>query len=648
MRTTSSLSMNVIGKNILLSANKGTSDKGHLEELLKLNELAEILSIKEPDEALKHTDEVIRKGVEHYQWREVAKAYNTRGTAYWYKSNYAGSIASQEQALEIWKSLSDGKGIGKSLIGLGNASLRRGDFHIALTHLQHALQYFEDADDAEGIASIYNNIGVIYKNWGDYEKATIFYHRALEIKEKNKTAKGSIANSYNNIGILYFFQENYSKALEYIQVAEKINRDCGNVNALAGNYTNIALIHNREGHHDTALEYLAESLKIKEELGDKLEITVAYREIGEVHKQQGKYDEALNSYLKGLAIREEIDSRHGIGFFCNRVGETFMLIGKFDEAITYLERGLKINLEIGSKEFIKESHQFLSKTHALKGDYKKAYDYLSEFISVKGELFNEERTKAINEVQAKYEAEKKDLEIEKLNMEQQHLSDINDELELFAGKAAHDLKEPLRMMSSYSGLLNMRYAENLDEDGREYVDIIQSAAKRMSKLLNGLLDYARSGAANVRKEDIDLNDILAHIEHNLQLTVKETGAQIVYNELPTVYAAPSAMLQLFQNIIANGIKFQKKDTLPIVKITCQKQKSTYLFSIADNGIGIPDDQQEQVFEIFRRLNSRKHYSGCGIGLATCKKIIEGLGGKIWLESTHEIGTTFYFTIPFAV
>lgn len=648
MSTTSSLTMNVSGKTILLSADKNLSGTEHLEELLKLNELAEELSVKEPDEALKHTDEVIRKGAAHYHWAEVAKAYNTRGAAYWHKSNYAGSIESHEQALEIWRSLSDKKGIGKSLIGIGNANVRKGDSHEALKHLQNALRSFEEADYAEGTASIYNNIGIIYKNWGDYEKAAMYYHKALEIKEKSEASKGSIANSYNNIGILYFFQENYPKALEYIQIAEKINRECSNIPALADNYNNIALIHNKKGRNDEALNYLNESLKMKRELGDKTGMTVSYREIGEVHKQQGRYDEALKNYLEALKIREEIDSRNGIGFFCNRVGETLMLIGKYDEAISYLMRGLKISLEVGAKAFVKESYQYLSKTYALKNNYEKAYDYLSEFINLKDELFSEERTKTISEIQTKYEAEKKDLAIEKLNMEQQHLIDINNELELFAGKAAHDLKEPLRMMSSYSGLISMRYAENLDEDGREYVDIIQSAAKRMSKLLNGLLEYARSGAANARKEDIDLNDILSHVEHNLQLTVKETDAQILYDELPEVHAAPSSMLQLFQNIIANAIKFRKKDTSPIVKITQKKRESDYLFSIADNGIGIPDDQKEQVFEIFRRLNSRKQFSGSGIGLATCKKIIEGLGGKIWLDSTHGVGTTFYFTIPFTV
>jgi len=568
--------------------------------LTELNELAEQLAVREPDECLGHTDEIIRRGVEDYSWNEVARAYNAKGTAYWFKSDYRSCIDSHEQALKIWESLADVDGIGTSLIGIGNAYLRKGDFHEALRHLQNALKLFQDSGHEDGIASIYNNIGVIYKNWGDYEKAAIHYHKSLDIKEKSGATKGSLANSYNNIGILYYFQENYPKALKYVQTAERINKEDDNLNLLADNYSNIGLIHSKEGRYKEALKYLFESLEIKRQLGDKTGMTVAYREIGEVNKQLGNYEVALNNYEKALTIGEEVDSSNSIGFFCNRIGEILLLTNKLDEAIIYLDRGLALNLETGNKEFTRKSYLFLSKTHAAKNNHEKAYSYLTEYIRVKDELFSEERTKTIGEIQAKYEAEKKDLKIEKLNMEQQHLIDINNELELFAGKAAHDLKEPLRMMSSYSGLLKMRYKNVLDEDAEDYLNIIQSASTRMTGLLAGLLEYARSGASNVKKEDVDLNDILAHVEHNLQLTCKETGAKIVYAD------------------------------------------------IADNGIGIPTDQQDQVFEIFRRLNSRKHYSGSGIGLATCKKIIEGLKGNIWLESTHKIGTTFYFTIPFVI
>ncbi len=619
-----------------------------LPELTKLNELAEQLAAKEPDECLRHTDEIVRVGVENYCWKEVARAYNTMGTAYWYKSDYFNCIASHQQALKIWESLSETEGIGTSMIGVGNAYLRQGDFQAALEQLQDALRLFQGTEYTDGIASVYNNIGVIYKNWGDYETAAIHYQKSLDIKEKSGASAGNISNSYNNIGLLYYFQENYSKALKYIQTAERINKESANKNLLADNYNNIGLIHSKEKRYDEALKYLFDSLEIKKELGDKRGMTVSYREIGGVNKQKGNYEVALKHYEEGLLISEEIQARDSIGFFGNKIGEVLLLTGKFDEAISYLDSALTINLDTGNKAFIKESYLFLSKIHAAKNSHEKAYDYLCDYVRVKDELFNEERTKTISEIQTKYEAEKKDLEIEKLNMEQQHLIDINNELELFAGKAAHDLKEPLRMMSSYSGLLEMRYSEALDEDGVDYLNIIQSASKRMTALLTGLLEYARSGASNVKKEDIDLNDILAHVKHNLQLTLKENEAKIVHKELPTVFATPSGMLQIFQNIIANAIKFRKTDTNPVITITCQKREKDYHLSIADNGIGIPDDQQAQVFEIFRRLNSRKHYSGSGIGLATCKKIIEGLKGNIWLESTHNVGTTFHFTIPFTV
>jgi len=648
MLETSFQAINMYGKTIYSSVEvrtKTPKDRDIQKRLTQLNKFAEQSAIKEPDKSLSYADEIVRVGVDNYSWEQVAKAYNTMGTAYWYKGDYRNCIESHQQALEIWESLSDFKGIGTSLIGIGNAHLRKGGFHEALKYLQDALKVLKKAGHSEGIASIYNNIGVIYKDWGDYEKATLYYHKSLDIKEEIGSKK-SIANTYNNIGILYIVQENYSKALKYLHKAESINRETDNRNFLADNYNNIALIHNREGYYQEALKYLSESLNIKKELGDKAGMTVSYREIGEVHKQQGNYETALVNYEKALAIREEINSRNGIGFFCNRIGETLLLMSRFDEAIVYLNKGLEINLETGTKEYIKEGYLYLSKVYAGKNMHEEAYFNLTQYINVKDELFNEERTKTINEIQTKYEAEKKDLQIEKLNLEQQYLIDINTELELFAGKAAHDLKEPLRMMSSYSGLLKMRYKEVLDEDGEDYLNIIQNASKRMTGLLNGLLEYARSGASNIKKENIDLNDILAHVKHNLQLKIGETNTQILSDELPTVSATPSGMLQLFQNIIANAIKFQQKDVIPVISIIYKKETEHHLISIQDNGIGIPIDQQDQVFEIFTRLNSRKHFSGSGIGLATCKKIIESLRGNIWLESTEGVGTTFHFTIPF--
>ncbi len=610
-----------------------------------LNELAEELIGKEPDESIRYANRVIDIGTQQRLRKEVARAYNTKGTAYWHKNEYREAIDAHENALNIWELVHDKKGVIKSLTGIGNTHIRKGNFREALDYFQRALKEFGGVDYPEGIAGLYNNIGIIYKNWGDYEKAVLYYQRSLDIKEE-KGLTGGIAYSYNNLGILHFLQDNFEKALEYYQKAEQLYIEDDNKNLLADTYNNIGIIYSKKGQYEDALKYLMQSLKIKEELGDRSGMTVSYREIGEINKQQGYYDISFENYFKALAIHEEINSRSGVGFFCNRIGEILLLTDRSVEAEKYLIRALAINLETGSKSYYKDSYLFLSKALAAQGKHEKAYHYQSLFIDVKDELFNEERTKTISEIQTKYEAQKKDLEIEKLNLQQEYLISINRELELFAGKAAHDLKEPLRMINSYSGLLSNRHRELLDEDGKEYLDIVLNASHRMGSLLSGLLEYARSGADNVKKEKIDLNEILTHVTYNLKLVIEETGTIIKNDPLPTIEAAPSNMMQLFQNLISNAIKFQKKDEKPIVKIHCQKKSDHYQIAVEDNGIGIPDEHQANVFEIFRRLNSRRHYEGSGIGLATCKKIIEGLKGNIWVESTHKVGTTFYFTIPF--
>ncbi len=621
-----------------------TTLSSHRDKAMLMNELAEELMGKDPDEALRYAEEVIKQGNKYLLRRQAARAYNTKGTILWHKNEYEQSIAAHKDAMNIWEQIKDKKGICKSYTGIGNTHIRRGNFEKSLDFFQKALRVLGPIDYPEGKAGLYNNIGIIYKNWGDYEKAIIYYQLSLDIKEKNGFT-GSLANSYNNVGILYFLQENYSKALEYYRKAEHLCLEENNKNLLADTYGNIGMIYGKKGEYNEALEYFNRSLNIKKELGDKVGMTFSYSEIGEINKQQGNYDISFENYFKALAIHEEINSKSGVGFLCNRIGDILTLTDKPIEAEEYLLKALKINLEIGSKEYYKTSYLLLSRALAMQERFEKAYHYQLLYVSVKDELFNEERTKTINEIQTKYEAEKKDLEIEKLNMQQEHLININRELELFAGKAAHDLKEPLRMINSYSGLLSNRHRNILDADGKEYLDIVLNASHRMGALLNGLLEYARSGADNVKKENIDLNEVVDNVLYNLKLFVSETGTRLEKDLLPNIKAAPSNMLQLFQNLISNAIKFRKTDEIPIVRISYEKINDHHQIAIADNGIGIPDEYKSQVFEIFRRLNSRRHYEGSGIGLATCKKIIEGLKGNIWVESTCGEGTTFYFTIP---
>jgi PAS domain S-box-containing protein len=234
---------------------------------------------------------------------------------------------------------------------------------------------------------------------------------------------------------------------------------------------------------------------------------------------------------------------------------------------------------------------------------------------------------------------------EKLLAEQaQELARSNQELEQFAYIASHDLQEPLRMVTSYMGLLSQRYAGKLDEKADKYIGFAVDGAMRMQELINDLLAYSRVGSREPNLLQVEMETVLDTVLQNLSVVIKETQAAITHDPLPSVWADKTTIVQLLQNLIGNAIKFRGM-SVPQVHITANTQEKSWLFSVQDNGIGIDAEYSEQVFEIFKRLHTRKEYSGTGLGLAICKKIIERHGGRIWLESEVGKGSTFYFSLP---
>lgn len=224
------------------------------------------------------------------------------------------------------------------------------------------------------------------------------------------------------------------------------------------------------------------------------------------------------------------------------------------------------------------------------------------------------------------------------------LTRSNRDLEQFAYVASHDLQEPLRMINSYVQLFQQRYENMVDEDGQELISFVVDGSNRMKSLINDLLDYSRVGKNSDTLENVDFNELLKEVELNLAIKIQETSTIIDSSLLPNLWVKKVLMLQLFQNLISNAIKFRDGRT-PYIKIEAKEQEKYWVFSVADNGIGIEKEYFERIFQIFKRLNSRKLYPGNGIGLAICQKIVESHCGKIWVESDVEKGSTFYFSIP---
>lgn len=246
-------------------------------------------------------------------------------------------------------------------------------------------------------------------------------------------------------------------------------------------------------------------------------------------------------------------------------------------------------------------------------------------------------SKVTHDLTAKRETEK----IHETYSEQ--LAEKNKELEQFAYIVSHDLQEPLRTITGFANLLSKKHHDLFDEHAKASMNFILEATKRMSLLINGVLDFSRLGKSEEAVK-INTNTLINDIVSDIGARIEDANAQIEIDVLPNIYGYQTQLRLLFQNLMSNGLKFQKEGATPQLKIQVNESSSHWTFSVADNGIGIKAVDLTKIFEIFQRLHSRETYEGTGIGLAHCKKIVESHDGKIWVESEVDKGSSFHFSI----
>jgi PAS domain S-box-containing protein len=234
---------------------------------------------------------------------------------------------------------------------------------------------------------------------------------------------------------------------------------------------------------------------------------------------------------------------------------------------------------------------------------------------------------------------------EQIRLFTEDLKRRNQELEQFAYVASHDLQEPLRAMSSFSELLAERYRGKLDPDADEFIGFIVDGGRRMQKLIEGLLSYSRVGTRGQPLKPVDCEQVFEAARSNLELAIRESGARLRHEPLPTVLGDELQLVQLFQNLLSNAIKFRPPGQPPQIEVSAAPGQARWTLTFRDNGIGIEPQFFNRLFIIFQRLHSQDRYGGTGIGLAVCKKIVERHGGRIWIESALGRGSAFHLTLP---
>lgn len=244
---------------------------------------------------------------------------------------------------------------------------------------------------------------------------------------------------------------------------------------------------------------------------------------------------------------------------------------------------------------------------------------------------------------------KTEIQLNDLNLRlRQHAEELaasNAELEQFAYVASHDLQEPLRMITGFLTQLENKYSEKLDDRGKTYIGFATDGAKRMRQIILDLLEFSRVGRIHGGIEEVDVNQVLSEINDVFSKKLELTGGSLTWGEMPVLKTAKTPLIQVFQNLISNSLKYHKAGVLPTIEVAATLSYTHWQFSVKDNGLGISPEYFQKIFVIFQRLHTKDEYSGTGMGLSICKKIVENLGGRIWVESEEGTGSTFFFTLP---
>lgn len=363
-----------------------------------------------------------------------------------------------------------------------------------------------------------------------------------------------------------------------------------------------------------------------------------------------------NEFRKNLKLLNDQNlalNESSIVAITDNKGKITFVNSKFCEISQYCEEELIgkdhriINSGHHSKEFFKDFWGTIKDGKIWKGEIKnKAKDGSHYWVDTTIVPIKDQTTGQIEQYLAiRHDITNVKDAQEKLEKQKSELLNANKDLEHFAYVASHDLQEPVRTVGSFSNLLEKKFGDKLDDEGKKYVHFCVEAAQRMRLLIKDLLEYSRVGTSEDKYEKVDMKSLLETNLQELDLFLKESKTTInLANDLPSIQGDPIKLSQIIQNLIKNGVKFHKKDVSPEITIEYTQNDSHHIFSFKDNGIGIKDEFQDKIFVIFQRLHSREEYEGTGIGLAVCKRIVQKHGGDIWVETKYGEGSTFFFSV----
>lgn len=488
---------------------------------------------------------------------------------------------------------------------------------------------------------------------GRWQNAQEHYQEAIKLLEAqtqpNEETEEELAFLYYYSSVLNQSSETKDGSIQFLNKAIAIFERLNNKGGLARCYNTLASYLNEKKAHEKALENQLKALALFEEQNEVFFAAVVRNNAGYTYCELGNFEKGFEMLNQSLQTKLKYENPSALATSYIHLGLASKLQKNWTEAIKYFHEGENILKELDSKSDLNTVYSYLSETYALNNDYKRGYEYHVLYDQTKDEMFNFNKAAAIMDAKSKFELDKRKKEAKMLTQKNSEIENYvhqleisNNELKQFAYVASHDLKEPLHMINNYIQLLEKEIKQKeVSEEVKTYMEFVNEGSKRMFTLINSLLEFSRLNS-EIHIEKIDLNNIITEIRNQHAQTLENVSVSI--DNMPEIFADQSHIYRLFEHLINNAIKFNLS-TKKIIDIKYNDTDRTHEFRVIDNGIGISKEYAEKVFVIFQRLNARGQFLGTGIGLAICKKIVDNLKGKIWVEQNNYGGSTFCISIP---
>ncbi len=621
---------------------------------------------------------------EIYSVDDLLKIYSKIGLCYENHNQQDSALIYYNYALEYADQLGDESRILSVYNDLAITYRRKTMYKESKDYYLKALAIARKTENKLALENTYHGLGSLHKDIGDYENAVKNFLESIKLAEE-RGHQEYVIHSMQFLALTYAEAGKSESALSVIKEAvdkAKTTKDTV-LNGIV--FFDYGKILNMDKNFSEAQQKFEKSLACFQSIGHKPLIARSMFYLADNYSQQGDFKTAHKMFIE-CTKNEEFISLRGQTDLNFKLGELYMNEGDVASAKKYFEKSLILSKKQSFKDFLQKNHYELYRIYDTENNKDKTLFHLSKYSAVRDSLFNEERTKAITEMQFKYHSEKSQREIEKLQNQQERtafmsflalffmlaigfggtaflarrnnnslrmknaeinrknvkLKESNEVLQQFAYVAAHDLKEPLRSIGSFTNLIQRRYGKDLNEEANEYMGYVQTSVKRMDGLLRSLLEYSGITMQQSGSESISTRNVVQGVLQNLHNQITEKNARIEAVNLLNVSMTETHLTQLLQNLIGNSIRYNER--APHIQISTHQSNNRVYFTLKDNGIGMDAANGEKVFNLFYQENKARQ-EGSGIGLAICKNIIEKYDGEINYDSKQGEGTTFFFDLP---